>query len=318
LLNYIPRQNSANIIGGLRDDALIYKINESTAIVQTVDFITPVVNDPYTFGAIAAANALSDIYAKGAVPVVALNIVGYPAKSLPLNYLGEILRGGAAKAAEAGVIVGGGHSIEDQAPKYGMAVTGIVDINKPVLKTGARAGDALILTKPLGSGIITTGIDRNLVNGETEQKISDIMAQLNKQASEAMMQVGVNACTDISGFGLLGHLHEMLLAGNKSACIRLKDVPVVEETWDLVSAGAVPGGTHSNYRHLQQFVDWHPGVSREARLILCDAQTSGGLLMSVPPEKVDLMVELLQKGGCYAADIGCIGEDAKGLIRVDR
>lgn len=286
--------------------------------MQTVDFITPVVNDPYTFGAIAAANALSDIYAKGAAPVVALNIVGYPAKSLPLNYLGEILRGGADKAAEAGVIIGGGHSIEDQAPKYGMAVTGIININKPVLKTGACAGDSLILTKPLGSGIITTGIDRNLVNGETVQKISDIMAQLNKQASEIMMQVGVNACTDISGFGLLGHLHEMLVAGSKSARISLKDVPIIEETWDLVNAGAVPGGTHGNYRYLQQYVVWDSGVSREAQFILCDAQTSGGLLMSVPPDKVKKLIKLLQEHGCYAANIGQIEGAEKGKIQIEK
>lgn len=285
--------------------------------MQTVDFITPVVNDPYTFGAIAAANALSDVYAKGATPVVALNIVGYPAKSLPIKYLGEILRGGADKAKEAGVIVGGGHSVEDQAPKYGMAVTGIVDINKPVLKTGASTGDALILTKPLGSGIITTGIDRNLVNGDTIEKISGIMAQLNKKASEIMMQVGVDACTDISGFGLLGHLHEMLAASNKSARISLKEVPIVEETWDLVNAGAVPGGTHSNYRYLQQYVVWDTGVSREAQMILCDAQTSGGLLMSVPPDKVKELIRLLQEHGCYAANIGQIEAAKKGKIHVE-
>lgn len=297
----------------MRDDAVIYKINASTAIVQTVDFITPVVNDPYTFGTIAAANALSDIYAKGAKPVVALNIVGYPLKSLPLDFLGEILRGGAAKAAEAGVIIGGGHSIEDQSPKYGMAVTGIIDINKPVLKSGAQTGDVLILTKPIGSGIITTGIDHNLVNDDLVKKVSEIMAQLNKQASEVMMRVGVSACTDISGFGLLGHLYDMLSASKKSAQISLKSVPIIDETWDLVKAGSVPSGTHNNYRYLHPHVNWNSEISREAKLILCDAQTSGGLLISVPPEKVDVLVELLHEQGCLAAKIGFITEITEGM-----
>ena len=281
--------------------------------MQTVDFITPVVDDPYAFGAIAAANALSDIYTMGARPVIALSIVGFPAKSLPLSTLGEILRGAAEKAAEAGVSIVGGHSVDDNEPKYGLSVTGLVHPARMVTNAGARPGDALILTKPLGSGIITTGIDRQLVNGETIDRVVSVMSALNREPAEAMLSVGVSACTDVTGFGLLGHLGTMAQASQVGARVSLSAVPVMPEVWELVRAGVAPGGTHNNHRYLRDEVSWEEGISREAQLVLCDAQTSGGLLIAVAPEKKDALLQAIGETGTQAAMIGHIMEREAGL-----
>jgi selenide,water dikinase len=286
-------------------------------VVQTVDYITPIVDDPFAFGAIAAANALSDIYAMGARPVLALNLVGYPTKTLPLGMLSEILRGGAAKLAEAGACVGGGHSIEDLEPKYGLAVTGIVHPKRIITNAGARPGDVLILTKPLGLGLITTGIDRRLVDGGVVERVTAVMAQLNRAASEAMLAVGIHACTDVSGFGLLGHLREMVQASGAGARVNWKAVPVLAEAWGLVEQDCIPDGTRNNLNYLGDFVDWSPAVPPAARVVLCDAQTSGGLLMAVPPGRAAKLLKALR--GAEVASAAVIGEvvaQAKGRIRV--
>ena len=286
-------------------------------MVQTVDYITPIVDDPFAFGAIAAANALSDIYAMGARPVLALNLVGYPTKTLPLGMLSEILRGGAAKLAEAGVCLGGGHSIEDLEPKYGLAVTGVIHPKRIITNAGARPGDVLVLTKPLGLGLITTGIDRRLVNGEAIERVTAVMAQLNRAASEAMQAARVHACTDVSGFGLLGHLREMIQASGAGARVHWKAVPVLTEAWGLVEQDCVPDGTRNNLNYLADFVDWSPAVPPAARVVLCDAQTSGGLLMAVSSRRAEKLLKALRAAGVASAImIGEIMAQPKGHIRV--
>ena len=287
------------------------------ALVQTVDYITPVVDNPYIFGAIAAANALSDIYAMGARPILALNLVGYPVKTLPMSLLGQILRGGADKVVEAGASLVGGHSIDDHEPKYGLAVTGLVHPERLVTKAGARPGDRLVLTKPLGIGIITTGIDRQLVNEETAQRAVDVMLRLNRDAAGAMTEVGVHACTDVTGFGLLGHLREMVTASGVGARVALSQVPVLEEAWDLAARDCVPDGSYNNHRYLAEFVQYDAGITRAQQLVLCDAQTSGGLLMAVPPQQTEaLLVRLEEAGTSAVAVIGEIVEGPAGQIEV--
>lgn len=313
----MPIPKDKNLLSGVKEDAVVYQLSPSLAIVQTVDFITPVQNDPYAFGAVAAANAISDIYAMGAKPVYALNVVEFPVKSLPLNILEEILKGGADKASEAGVSIAGGHSVEDNAPKYGMTVTGFVDPAKMVRKKGAKPGDVLFLTKPLGTGILSAAIDRGLAGTETEHEIYKIMAHLNKGASEAMLTVGVNACTDVTGFGLLGHLAEMLTASDVSAQIYLSKMPWIPGVKELAKEGAIPAGTHNNYRYLRNMVNWERIKDHDDMLLLCDAQTSGGLLIAVSQEKADQLRATLLKQGCLvAAEIGMITEQQEKAVEV--
>lgn len=284
--------------------------------MHTVDYITPIVDDPEAFGAIAAANALSDIYAMGARPVLALNLVGFPVKTLPMGLLEAILAGGQAKLTEAGVTLGGGHSIEDLEPKYGLAVTGIVDPGRVITNAGAQPGDILVLTKPLGSGIITTGIDRGLVDGGAVGRVTAVMSQLNRAASEAMLAVGVNACTDVSGFGLLGHLRELAEASGVGARIHAGQVPVLPEAWELARQGAIPDGSYNNARFLAGYVDWAPEISAESQAILCDAQTSGGLLIAVPPAHEPALLDELHQAGVTGSVIGEIVAAAPGRITV--
>jgi len=265
-----------------------------------------VVDDPYTFGAVAAANALSDLYAMGARPLLALNLVGFPIKSLPASLLGEILRGGADKVVEAGAVLAGGHSIDDHEPKYGLAVTGLIHPDHIVTHGDARPGDVLVLTKPLGVGIITTGIDRGWVAGAIVDRVVEVMVTLNRGAAEAMLEVGVHAATDVSGFGLLGHLHAMLNASRVGARVYLDRVPVLDEAWELAARECVPDGSYNNYRYLRDDVIWDAGIPVDAQVVLCDAQTSGGLLIAVPSERVDALVAALRERGTPAAAI--IGE----------
>jgi len=317
-LRHLPPPTDPNLLSGFAHaaDAAVYRLSDELALVKTVDYITPIVDDPFAFGAIAAANALSDIYAVGARPVLALNLVGFPVKTLPLSMLDEILAGGAAKLAEAGVALGGGHSIEDFEPKYGLSVTGIVHPGRMVTNAGARPGDVLVLTKPLGLGIITTGIDRGLVTDGTIARVIAVMSQLNRAASAAMLAVGVHACTDISGFGLLGHLRELAEASGVGARIHAGQVPVLPEAWDLARQGAIPDGSHNNARFLARFVDWAPGISAEAQAILCDAQTSGGLLIAAPADKGAALLEQLRQVGITGSVIGGIVPGAPGRIQV--
>lgn len=298
MLRQLPAIEDPNLLVGIStgDDAAVYKMSDEMAIVSTVDFFPPIVDDPYKFGEIAATNALSDVYAMGGKPVIALNIVGFPV-DLPHDILGEILSGGASKAQEAGVLIVGGHTVDDAEPKYGMSVTGVVHPGEQVTNAGAQPGDVLVLTKPIGTGIITTAGKQERVGAETLDRAIKVMSELNRKASEAMMHVGVNACVDVTGFGLLGHLRLIAEGSGVSAHVRVSDVPVIEGVQELLDLGIAPGGTHRNLESLEGVVDWHPDISAETQILLADAQTSGGLLMSVSPGKLDDLLTALGHAG---------------------
>ena len=298
------------------DDAGVYRISADLALVQTVDVFTPVVDEPYWFGAIAAANALSDVYAMGGVPRTALNIAGFPRSKLPLEILGEILRGGGEKCAEAGVAVIGGHTLDDPEPKFGLSVTGFVHPDRVVTNAAARPGDRLVLTKPLGLGVITTGIKQERTTRSAIDEAIRVMAALNRAAGQAMTDVGVSAATDITGFGLLGHLHEMTRASGVRARILLSAVPILEEAWGLARAGTVPGGTQRNRAALAGAVIWE-GIDEDGQILLCDAQTSGGLLIAVPGDRLARLVQALRAGGALASEVvGEITGEGAGEITV--
>jgi selenide, water dikinase len=302
------------------DDAAVYQLSPETAIVSTIDFITPVVDDPFVYGQIAAANSLSDIWAMGARPLFALNLAGFPPDVLPPEVLGEILRGGASKAAEAGVPIIGGHTVKDDEPKYGLAVNGIVHPQRIVRNSGAKPGDVLVLTKPLGIGVITTGIKRDLASGAVAARAVEAMTALNRGAGEAMAAVGVSAATDVTGFGLLGHLREMTAGSGVSAELSFGAVPVIEGAAELAEAGCVPGGSQDNYDFLQSSgaLTWDIGLSASQRLLLADAQTSGGLLIAVPEANLERLLAALRDAQTLAcAVIGRVtGPDSTGGIRV--
>jgi selenide,water dikinase len=298
------------------DDAGVYRLAPDLALVQTVDVFTPIVDDPYWFGAIAAANAMSDVYAMGGVPRLALNIAGFPRATLSLDLLGEILRGGADKCAEAGVTVIGGHTLDDPEPKFGLAVTGFIHPDRIVTNATARPGDRLVLTKPLGMGVITTGIKQERTSRATIEEAIRVMAALNRPAAEAMIDAGVSAATDITGFGLLGHLHEMTRAAGVRATIRLSQVPILEEAWGLARQGVVPGGTQRNRAALGGAVTWD-GIDEEAQILLCDAQTSGGLLIAVPESRLARLLRSLRTGNVpVIAVVGGVDGPGNGEITV--
>ncbi len=316
MLKNLPAVTDPNVLVGTEDDAGVYRISDEVAIVQTVDFFTPIVDDPYDFGAIAAANALSDIYAMGGRPVTAMNLVAFP-KDGPLDVLGEIMRGGAEKSQEAGVSIIGGHSIDDREPKYGMAVTGVVHPGRMVLKAGARAGDMLVLTKPLGTGIIATAIKAGRAAAGQIAAVTAQMKTLNRQAAEAMIEAGVKGATDITGFGLLGHLQEMVARRGVSARISLADVPFLEGVKDLAKF-SVPGGTRTNLRYLEGKVGWGPGISETEKLMLADAQTSGGMLIAVPESALPGLLQGLERRSVGTrAVIGRVTAGDAGKIVVD-
>lgn len=296
------------------DDAAVYRINDHTALILTVDFFPPITDDPYEFGAIAAANALSDIYAMGGQPLVALNIVGFPA-SLDKAILGQILSGGYAKAAEAQCLIVGGHTVDDPEPKYGLSVVGIVEPGRQVANAGAQPGDVLVLTKPLGTGIITTAGKQGRVDPAVLQEAVNTMSTLNRAAAAAMTKVGVHAATDITGFGLMGHLKSMVKGSGVAAQVNLHQVPVLPGVWELLEQGIAPGGTGRNRDSVADALRWHPDLSDSDQLLLCDAQTSGGLLISVPAAKQDqLLAELTNAGVPTSAVVGCITDGPPGTI----
>jgi selenide,water dikinase len=287
----------------LADDAAVYQISPDVALVATVDYITPVVDDPFVWGGIAAANALSDVYAMGARPLFALNIVNFPRDTLPLEVLELVVQGGAAKVAEAGVGILGGHSVDDPEPKYGLVALGTVHPARIIRNVGARPGDVLVLTKPLGIGILTTAIKRGLATDETIARAVEVMLALNRAASEAVIAGGasVHAATDVTGFGLLGHLSEMLGEGTVGARVEVDAVPVLAEAWEFVRQDVVPGGTRRNLASVASLVDWSERLSDDQRLVLADAQTSGGLLIAVAPDAADDLIGDLQARGITAA-----------------
>jgi cysteine desulfurase NifS/selenium donor protein len=307
ILHSLPYFSDPNVLVGTEtsDDATVYHITNDIALVQTLDFFTPIVDNPYDFGTIAAANALSDIYAMGAKPIFALNIVAFPESSLPLNVLEQILKGAHDKAKEAGIGVLGGHTIEDTEPKYGMVVSGLIHPDKIIRNKGAKSGDILILTKPIGTGILSTAIKRGMVEKDLQQEVIASMSQLNKTAAELMLNYEIHACTDVTGFGLLGHLREMSRASKCDVNISFDKIPFIREAKALATAGVIPGGTYNNLEYVINDVDFGQ-YSRTNQLLICDAQTSGGLLVAIKSEQAQIYLNDLHKAGISSAQI--IGE----------
>jgi selenide,water dikinase len=310
-----PATDDRVLVGyGSSDDAGVYLVRDDLALVSTVDFFTPIVDDPFDFGRIAATNALSDVYAMGGRPLTALNIVAFP-EDLDLEILARILDGGASVARDAGVAVIGGHTIKDAEPKYGMAVTGVVDPKRIVTNAGARPGDVLVLTKPLGTGILTTALKRRAIRDDDLQEAVSWMTTLNDRASDAMLAAGVHAATDITGFGLLGHAGGMARASGVGLVIEATSVPFMKRVLELIGAGIVPGGTRHNAETHARFTDFASSVPETVRIGISDAQTSGGLLISVPYDTVETLTRELKKCGALAAVIGEVREGAGIEVR---
>jgi selenide,water dikinase len=319
VLRHVPTLTDPRILvdASTRDDAAVYRLAPDRALVATVDFFTPIVDDAYDFGRIAAANAFSDVYAMGATPLLALNLVGWPRGNLPLELLGEVLRGGQEIARQAGAFVLGGHSVDDPEPKYGMVAIGEAHPDRIVTLSRARPGDVLVLTKPIGTGILTTALKRDLLTAADLTAAVESMTTLNAGAARAMLAVGVDAATDVTGFGLLGHLHNMLVASGVAAELDSAAVPLLPQAAELAARGAVPGGTQRNRDALAAHVSFAPGVDEVTRVLLHDAQTSGGLLLAVPVERVDALLTALKKEGTPAAAcIGRVTSGSAGAIRV--
>ncbi len=319
ILKQLPQPNDPRLLVGINtaDDAGVYQLTDEIALIQTVDFFTPIVDDPYDFGRISAANSLSDVYAMGGKPLTALNIVGFHQKFFSNDILVKILSGGYDKVSEAEAIIVGGHTIMDEELKYGLAVTGIIHPAKVVTNAGARPGDRLILTKPLGTGIISTALKAGQNLGDLLSRAVEVMATLNRSASEAMQVVGVSACTDITGFGLLGHGYEMAAASQVGFKIWAKAVPVFEEAIQLANEGFVPGGTSNNRYYLNDKVILPDSLDWALATLLFDAQTSGGLLISVPAPKVDRLLEQLQQRNVATmAVIGEVTAQHPGIIEI--
>jgi selenide,water dikinase len=297
-----------------RDDAAVYRLDATQAVVETLDFFTPVVDDPYWFGRIAAANAFSDIWAMGARPLFALNLVAWPVGKLPMEMLGEVLRGGAEAARLAGAPVLGGHSIDDPEPKYGMAVTGLVHPDEVLRNVGARPGDVLLLTKPLGSGIVTTAIKRGIAPKELVDRAVEVMAALNRAAGEALAASrAVHALTDVTGFGLLGHAWEMAEGSGVGLRLRAAAVPVLEGVHDLAARDVVPGGSKANLKWVLPNLSLAPGLPATTAIVLADAQTNGGLLAAVDPAAAAAVVAALREAGVAAAIVGDVVAGAPRL-----
>jgi selenide, water dikinase len=321
LLAGLPPIRDPNVLVGhaTSDDAAVYRISDDLALVLTTDFFTPIVDKPFDFGAIAAANALSDVYAMAGTPLAALSLVGFPNGALPPEVLGEILRGAALKALEAGIAIVGGHTIQTDEPIFGLAVVGRVDPRAVITNAGAREGDCLILTKPLGLGIITTASKRGEDDAGAIEEAIAVMNILNRDAARVFAQAGAHALTDITGFGLLGHLRNMTAASQVCARVCTDLVPVLSAAREYVKRGIAPGGTHANRRFLSDWVTYDSDVSEDEQLLLCDAQTSGGLLGAVPRERASEVVrELRSLGMLSSAQIGSIEPGEPGRIRVCR
>jgi selenide,water dikinase len=317
VLGLLPKVTDPDVLVGTEtsDDAAVYRLRDDLAVVATLDFFTPVVDDPFSFGAIAAANSLSDVYAMGARPLLALSILGFPTTKLPLATMGEIVRGGAVKAAEAGCPLLGGHSIDDAEPKFGLSVVGVVHPDRIWRNTGAKAGDVLFLTKPLGSGILTTALKRGKLPDDLRDFIVAVMSELNAKGAEAGAEVGVRACTDVTGFGLLGHLRGMLAGSGVAARLRFTSLPIIRGVLDFAREGIVPGGTRKNLAHFGKTTRFDGTWSEAEQLAVADAQTSGGLLLAVDPAKADAMADALAARGLeHAARIGEVVEGPPGHI----
>ncbi len=300
------------------EDCAVFPLDEDSLLLQSVDFFTPIVDDPFIFGQIAATNSLSDIYAMGGKPLYALNIVEFPSEDLPLSILSKIMDGGLDMANKVGIPILGGHTIKDSVPKYGLVVTGRVEKDNLTLNSTAKAGDVLILTKPLGLGIISTAIKKDKAPDSIVEEAVKTMIHLNRGAAEAMNTIGVHACTDVTGYGLLGHLLEMCQASEVSTTLEFNTVPLIQGVYELAQKGLVPGGTKRNMDHVSSHVNFSKILSKEQQYLLADAQTSGGLLISVAKAKVQDLQSLLNENGCLtSAIIGNVYNPAEFSIYVD-
>jgi len=322
VLRHVPLVTDPRILvdASTRDDAAVFRLSADRALVATVDFFTPIVDSAYDFGRIAATNALSDIYAMGGTPLFALNLVGWPRDTLPFELLGEVLRGGADVVRAAGAFILGGHSVDDPEPKFGMVAIGEVHPDRIVTNAGARPGDTLVLTKEIGTGVLTTALKRDLVTEDDLERAVVLMTTLNAEAAAAMVRVGVHAATDVTGFGLLGHLHSMLRASGVAAEITASAVKTLPGARELVERGAIPGGPKRNRESVKDAVTFASDVSETDRILLCDAQTSGGLLIAVPPERRSALAKAFAElrhipGYSYAA-IGTVTSGPAGTITV--
>lgn len=299
------------------DDAAVYRLDDERALVVTLDFFTPIVDDPYDFGRIAAANALSDLYAMGARPLFALNLLGFPREHLGEGLVEEIMRGGSDVAREAGIPILGGHSVDDPEPKYGMVGIGEVHPDRVVTNAGARPGDRLVLTKPLGTGVVSTAIKAGAAGDEVVARAVEVMATLNRGAADAMTGAGIRAATDVTGYGLLGHLRILLRESGVAARVEAAAVPLLEGAAGLAEAGHVPGGSERNLEDVAPDVTFGDAVGPTLRILLADAQTSGGLLMAVPPDALDDLIARLEGAAPAAAVIGEVTDGAGGTISVE-
>jgi selenide, water dikinase len=318
-LQALPVQSHPDLLVGLEtsDDAGVYRLTPEIALIQTVDFFTPVVNDPYTFGQIAAANALSDVYAMGGRPLTALNIVCYPSQTVPQEALLAILTGGLDKIHEAGALLVGGHSVDDTELKYGLAVTGVVHPDKVLTNGGAREGDLLVLTKPLGTGVIATAMKGRLASPEAEAEAIRVMTALNRLPAACLDNLGLHAITDITGFGLLGHALEMATASQVEMSFSAHLVPVLAAARDYAAMGLVPAGSFANRRFCESHLQVAPGLDPLLVDLCSDAQTNGGLLLAVAPDQAKVFLDCLQGHGIDAALIGEVTGQAPGRIRLE-
>jgi len=318
-LEAIPPAYHPDLLVGFNtaDDAGVFRINDRQALVQTVDFFPPIVDDPFDFGRIAAANALSDIYAMGGRPLTALNIVCFPSGDMPIEILSQVLRGGAEKIEEAGAVVVGGHSIKDKELKFGIATAGLIDPTRIITNSHAQVGDWLYLTKPLGTGLITTGIKRNAVGAELAAIVTAQMAQLNKKASELMVQFGAHAATDVTGYGLLGHALEIARASRVTIRIYSERLPLMPEALKLAEAGMIPAGSKANREYVQSYAAIPETVDENLVLVMFDAQTSGGLLISIPEERAELFEQESGKQNVFARLVGQIEPLSEVHIKVE-
>lgn len=302
----------------MADDAAVIRLTSELALIQTVDFFTPILDDPYLFGQAAAANALSDVYAMGGRPLCALNIVGFPVGRMDFEVLGRIMRGGQEKVAEAGAILVGGHSIDDPVLKYGLAVSGLVHPDRVITNAGARAGDVLVLTKPLGTGVIATAIKGGLADATVVDRMVEVMTALNRPAGEAMTELGVLGATDVTGFGLLGHALEMARASRVRLVIEAGRVPFIEGVAELAAMGMIPAGTYKNRDFCKHVMSLAPGVDPLRLDLLADAQTSGGMLISIAANELEPLVERLTGHGAICANpIGRVEAGPPGTLAVE-
>ncbi len=316
-LNELKVPFNPNVIIGLesRDDAGVYRLTEDLAIVEHIDFFTPIVDDPYYFGQIAVANALSDVYAKGGRPLTAMNVVCFPSETMDISILGRILKGGLDKLSEANVVLLGGHSVVDRELKYGLSITGVVHPEKVITKAGARAGDVLVLTKPLGIGIISTAMKQGHAENEVVALATRQMTTLNKRASELMLETDVHACTDVTGFGLLGHTCEMTRGIGIGMTIHASKVPLLPKVREYAQMKCLPGATYRNKEFYSPMIEAQ--VPDETVLILFDPQTSGGLLISLPAKQGEALVKKMHEEGLReAAIIGEVVDEPKGKVKI--